>query len=293
MDMSICIDRSETLRILRDPRELVYRAVVPTPLAGRYRIRAGGRRGASAIIEVKDAPELGWFALFEPPKVLKKRKLGEPVAAAMIDSSVPVAPAGDDGPVFGLTGSTKLRPGEAKEVEKDLPGRHPGRSVYASYDRVGAMLVEGGSRKAFEMEATVEGGKLKVRCRGFRPQESDRVFLVRWRLNGKVLAAPRPADPQRRVAEEVGKSLDEMSDQVYTIESDLVLPRWVAAKAKPGNKLSMELLYNPQGFEPITDPQRRLARLRDRRNHAQPVLAKPVEFVLTREIIERVKKEKP
>jgi hypothetical protein len=280
------------LKLFSQSTERVYCAAVQTPLAGTYEITAGAKDDASVSLVIKDPPQLGWFALFDrPARGAKKQLVADKPAPMMAMDAFLAAPVYTEEPVF-RRGDGKEYPDETELFSKSLPGQCPGMMGWRSSEGFSDLFLKGEPQTPYRMDAAIADGKLVISCYKFAPIQLMQQFLVRWRINGKVATAQRLPDPvtQRKAIE---KEKDRMMvEGVTTIRTAFVLPRWLATRVKAGDEVLMELLYTPQGWQQLSNPDEHRLLIDKSFGESmgrctQPVLAKPATFRVTREMLDQ------
>ena len=277
--------KDRVVHILRNPRAApesratrrLYCAVVPTPVAGRYRLRIGPRKGfIEHLFEVKRPPRLCWTPLLGRAgdevdkdgrlvrRALQKAKKTEYILAP---SFRPAAPGMPEAAVW------HAKPGEkdghnARLYAASLPGRLPALRGWSQWSGLGScrLLMHGRALlRPDRLKATVRDGRT-LRLGGLDARHDlDRRLLARWWHNGRAVTRPLPpADAAKRVggrlqAQAVRCEL--RRDGGYTVDVPLVLPPWLAKRVKVGDTLGVQVLCCRDDWTVLRRPGTAIERL--------------------------------
>ena len=287
--MGVLVNRSMQQELLGLPNERMYCAVVPTPLAGSYEVRVGGKAPAVANILVKKAPELSWTPLLAP-----QAGGGGPerVPPAMSGWFRAVVPAYRRDPIFFHSGKPRAK-GERKLFAKALPGRFPGIAGWRLYEDHGEMAGILERMTPLRIKAEISGGKLLLGCKGFTPYRPARQFLAQWRVNGKLVVAPRLGKEQKPQGETIERMREAELKMIntpeeFTVKIPLVLPAWLTGRVKAGDKVSLAVLYSAGSWREIVHPSNMTigpAGLSQTLACTQPVMSNPVAFTVTKAML--------
>lgn len=240
----------------RTSTERVYCVALSMPVAGTYQVSAGAGRFRSALIPVKEAPQLSWYALMVDSDV-RSNDSAKPVLASRLIPAMPNPTVSE--PIFCNVRAAVESRDEAVLFAKSLPGQCTGLGHWRRYEDERANPRD--AADTLSLTVSIKAGNLVLSSKGFAPANPSLQFMVQWRINDKFVLASLPdseatMDSQR--ASEVLNSPDESSAQW---ETPLVLPSNLALRLKPGDKVSLRVLYCPTQWTPLRRPDSALLQL--------------------------------
>jgi hypothetical protein len=281
--------------------ELIFCAVAPIPLAGSYTITVGGSEGerkastVSTVITVEQDAPVSWMAMFSRRRdeavelTETERGLYAPLPW-MLEEQVPAAPAGDIEPVFARAREEVV---DESLALSSLPGQCSRRAGWLEYAGWGGEHISRDPDGLIDLMLAQSGIGLTITCVGFVPEEETIDFLARWRVNGKLVTAElgEAQMAAKEAAMEISRAM-RVYDSLASLElqADCALPAWLARDLNPGDRITLEVLYWPGGWDSLLRPSAEgVARLKllgqSWSSACHPVMSKPIKFKATREMI--------
>ena len=160
-----------------------------------------------------------------------------------------------------------------------LPGRLPPWPQYEPRYYDGRLREVKAGRYPYPLDLSLDGNDLVIRSQAPMIDQPDELLLARWWVAGKLLATrpQKAALPAREVARRVRHSRE--------TRIGLVLPPDLGQR-KPGTKVSVQVMYCPDGYDPFILRLSRLQRALVGGWPAwQPMLSGKLTFAVTKRML--------
>jgi hypothetical protein len=291
----MCLVKWLVVHELQSTTRRLYAAVLPTPLAGQYRVRLGPREGyVERIFEVTETPALNWTPLLvrkEHQYDGIQRELAVPdtdevPAYLLADQFLPAAP---EMPGRALWYADRgARHGTNADLYRlSLPGRAPFKRGWLQWPSFGDGRYEMLPQFVLKDQPLVisladEGRTLRI-SRLEDLYALDERLLARWWINGELVVGELDGT---KALEELQKAA-KLVEQGHAVDVPLVLPAWLAKRVRPGDRVAVQVMSCLQ-WQQLNDPRDTVHGLRraPRKKQSNPALSNRLEFDVTEAMLQ-------